>query len=66
MRVRILKTAKGYRKGDTAEVSRNVAFGLIDSGIAQLTKDIAPDDYKQAGELNGSTSIIRSDNKSRR
>lgn len=53
MRVKYLKDHKGKRKGETEEVSRNVAFGLIDSGVAEITKDMSPDDYRQAGGKHG-------------
>lgn len=34
MKVKILKDYKEYDKGEIVEVTRNVGFGLIDSGIA--------------------------------
>lgn len=39
MRVRITKDGK-YRKGQILDVSKNEAFGLIDSGFAVLSKDV--------------------------
>lgn len=46
MRVKIIKNHKSYSKGEVVEVSRNVAFGLIDSGYGILSKDMTEQDYK--------------------
>ena len=46
MRVRIIKPTKRYNKGELVDVSRNVAFGLIDSGVGILSKDMVIEDYK--------------------
>ena len=46
MRVKFIKANKYNKPGDIAEVSPNVAFGLIDAGIAIITKDLTSDDYK--------------------
>lgn len=54
MRVKLLKDHRGDRKGSVKTVSPNEGFGLIDAGIAEVTKDLVPDDYKQAGDNNGS------------
>ncbi len=62
----MLKDYKGRRKGDVVDVSRNEAFGLIDSGNAIITKDMIPDDYKQAGDKDGRTTQLRTDNSRRR
>lgn len=59
MRVKFLKAYKGHLKGSTYEASPNEAFGLVDSGIAILTKDLVPDDYKQAGDKDGGTTQLR-------
>ena len=45
-RVRIIKSQRGYRQGDIVEVSKNVAFGLIDSGVGVISKDMTEQDYK--------------------
>lgn len=42
IRVKIIKDHKEYRAGDTVVVSPNIAFGLIDSGYATLSKDLQP------------------------
>lgn len=46
MRVRITKSTREYKAGETVDVSRNVAFGLIDSGHAVISKDIVESDSK--------------------
>lgn len=46
MRVRIIKSTKKHRVGEILEVSRNVAFGLLDSGVAVISKDLISVDYK--------------------
>lgn len=61
MRIKIIKTTTLHKKGDVVEVSPNVGFGLIDSGVGIITKDIVPDDYKQAGDKNGKSTQLRSD-----
>jgi len=45
-RIKIIKDYKQYKKGQTVMVTPNIAHGLIDSGVAQLTKDMTPTDYK--------------------
>lgn len=70
MRVRILKAHRDYSVGEIVEVSRNVAFGLIDSGRAEVTKDMGAPDYKikalDEEQANGKPTQLRSHNKSRR
>lgn len=66
MRIKFIKDYKGNAKGSVKEVSPNEAFGLIDSGVAQVTKDMTSDDYKQAGDKDGITTKLRSNNRSRR
>lgn len=46
MRIKIIKQHKNYAKGDVVEVTRNVAFGLIDSGYGIISKDMTETDYK--------------------
>lgn len=65
-RVKLIKNYKAYKKGAVLNVSPNEAFGLLDSGVAIATKDLVPDDYKQAGDTNGSTTQLRSHKLSRR
>lgn len=45
VRVKIIKGHKKYSVGETVEVTRNEAHGLIDSGIAMLSKDMTAGDY---------------------
>lgn len=66
MRIKFIKNHKGHAKGTVLEVSPNEGFGLIDSGVASVTKDMQPDDYKQAGDNDGRTIKLRTDNTSRR
>ncbi len=61
MRIRITKDQGSYKKGDIVDVSRNVAFGLIDSGVGVISKDMTPDDYKQAGDKDGKPTLVRTD-----
>lgn len=46
MRVKILKDTFHYKKGEIVEVSKNEAFGLIDSGSGILTKEMTVNDYQ--------------------
>lgn len=66
MRIKYIKDHKTNKRGDIALVSPNVAFGLIDSGVAEVTKDMQPDDYKQAGDNNGFNIKLRTNKPSRR
>lgn len=56
MRIRILKDYKNYRKGEIVEVSRNVAFGLIDSGNGTQSKEITERDIKTKRVKHGRSS----------
>lgn len=47
MKVKIIKPHPEYKVGETIEVTPNVAFGLIDSGYAEKTKDITPREYRK-------------------
>ena len=46
MRVKFIKDYKGNAKGSISEVSPNEAFGLIDAGYAEITKDMTEQDIK--------------------
>lgn len=46
MRVKYLRDHKGHSKGSVVSVSPNEAFGLIDSGVAIISKDLTEQDYK--------------------
>lgn len=61
-RVKILKSCKQGKAGEIVYLDNNEAFGLIDSGFAEITKDMNPDDYKQAGDKNGKSTRIRINN----
>lgn len=47
MRIRITTDHKQYRKGDIVEVTPNVGFGLIDSGIGILSKEMTATDIRK-------------------
>lgn len=70
MRVRITKNDKGYKRGDVVDVSRNVAFGLVDSGIGIISKDMTEQDYKtnrlDEEQADGKPTKLRSVQRSRR
>jgi len=38
MKIKFTKNYKHYKKGDEKEVSTNVAFGLLDKGVAKEAK----------------------------
>lgn len=59
IRVKLLKPTKYGAVNSVVVIDRNEAFGLIDSGQAILSKDMTPDDYKQAGVKNGSATKLR-------
>lgn len=44
IRVRFIKNYKNFTKGDISSFSNNEAFGLIDQGIAMVSKDITETD----------------------
>lgn len=66
IRIKLLKDWNGKPKGSILVIDRNEAFGLIDSGKAIISKDMNPDDYKQAGDKNGITTQLRSNRSSKR
>lgn len=45
IRVRVIKANKKYKIGDTITLSPNEAFGLLDSGVAVISKDMTAVDY---------------------
>lgn len=45
-RVKLLKSSKYGAKGAVVVIDNNEAFGLIDSGNAEITKDMVELDYK--------------------
>lgn len=46
MRIKITKDHKQYKKGEIVDVSKNEAFGLIDSGVGIVSKDMTVTDYR--------------------
>lgn len=53
MRIRIIKDKKQYKTGDIVDETPNVAFGLIDSGHAVLSKDMTSGEIKTKKVRNG-------------
>ncbi len=45
-RIKLIKDHTTGKAGDVFNVTPNIAHGLIDSGIAILSKDMNPTDYK--------------------
>jgi len=48
IRVKILKDYKKYEKGSIELLTPNEAFGLIDKGVAIISKDITSSDTTRA------------------
>lgn len=59
MRIKLIKNHRLGKTGEVIHVSKNVGFGLIDSGFGKLTKDMTSDDYQQAGVNYGQSSKLR-------
>lgn len=47
-RIKFIKNHKQYKEGEVATLSPNEAFGLIDSGVAIVSKDMTTSDYTTA------------------
>lgn len=62
MRVRIIKDHKQYKKGEIIDETPNVAFGLIDSGFAVVSKDMTETDSKQKDGRHGRPSTTSPNN----
>lgn len=45
IRVKITKSYKNFNAGETVEVSKNVAFDLLDRGVAVMSKDLVSKDH---------------------
>lgn len=45
MRVKIIQDYKQYKKGETVEVTPNIAHGLIDRSVGIISKDMVVSDY---------------------
>lgn len=43
-RVKIIKDYKEYKSGETHEVTPNIAHGLVNKGVAMLSKDMEQSD----------------------
>lgn len=46
IRIKMVKDYKDHRKGQVLNVSPNEAFGLIDRGVAIMTKDFVAEEYQ--------------------
>lgn len=64
-RVKLLKDCKQGKAQEIVVLDNNEAHGLIDSGLAEITKDMTETDYKvlkpdeeQAGEVDGVVTIV--------
>lgn len=61
IRVKILKDNKHGKKGEIVFLDKNESFGLIDAGLAEVTKDMASGDYKintlDEGQANARTKL---------
>lgn len=66
MRVKIIRTHDYHRVGDVLVLDRKAASDLIKRGIAVISKDMAPDDYKQAGDKYGKFTKLRTNHRSGR
>lgn len=51
IRLKFLKNYKQFKPGDTESFSRNEAFGLIDSGVAMVSKDMVASDTQQGSVI---------------
>lgn len=58
-RVRLTKNSRHGKANEIVVMDNNEAFGLIDSGQAELTKDMTSDDYQTSGVKNGKPSHLR-------
>ena len=67
LRIKLLKDCKHGKSGDIIQLDNNESFGLIDSGFAEITKDITSTDIKTKSDeeqADGNPIIVRS-NKSK-
>lgn len=60
MRIKFVKDHRGHSAGDTMNVGLDEANFLVKTGYAIFSKDMTPDDYKQAGGYNGKPTQLRS------
>lgn len=70
MRIRIVKKHHHYRVGEVVEVSKNEAFGLLDSGVGVVSKEMTQADYKTKAldevQANGNPTQLRTNRPSKR
>lgn len=60
MRIRIIKSFEGNRKGDVINVDNKTGRFLLKMGYGVISKDMTPDDYKQAGDKDGKLTQLHS------
>lgn len=46
MRIKIIKDHEEHKSGEVKDVTPNIAHGLINKGIAMLSKDMQQQEYK--------------------
>lgn len=57
MRVKIVRNSGKYQAGQVLVMNRDLAYKLVQDGVAELTKDMTPADYNAS-----STRRLRSNN----
>jgi hypothetical protein len=60
MRVKIIRGSGNYREGEVLDIDSILAYKLIDAGVAVVSKDMTPRDYKAN---NGNTRRLRSNHR---
>jgi hypothetical protein len=60
MRVKIIRGSNNYRLGEVLDIDSVLAYKLIEQGVAESSKDMAPADYKVK---NGNTSRLRTNHR---
>lgn len=50
-RIKVVRNHKQYKAGQTLILSPNEAFGLVDAGVAEVTKDMTADDYRVTAKV---------------
>lgn len=67
MRVRITKDHGKFKAGEVTEVGIADGNELLQSGVAELSKDMTPSDYQTKGvKRSGRSRSVRSNNRRRR
>ena len=61
-----MKNHKNHKAGDTVDVSKNEAFGIVDAGKGMIAKDMVESDMNTKEVKRGKSAIIRTHKRSRR